>query len=84
MVTVVGIVMVIALLTIPAAVSGLFSRKLWQMMITSSLLCMVFTTFGLGISYSLDLPTGPNIILFAGAVYLVSVAVSLIIKRGRA
>ena len=83
MVTVVGIVMVIALLTLPAAITSLFSRKLWQMMIFSSLLCMLFTTFGLGLSYSFDLPTGSNIILFAGAVYLVSVGVSFLLKRTR-
>ncbi|MBN2322674.1 MAG: metal ABC transporter permease [Spirochaetes bacterium] len=83
MVTVVGIVMVIALLTVPAAVSGLFSKKLWQMMIFSCLLCMVFTTLGLGMSYSLDLPTGSNIILLAGAVYLLAVGGTFILRRKR-
>jgi zinc transport system permease protein len=83
MVTVVGIVMVIALLTIPAAVAGLFSKKLWQMMIFSSLLCMLFTTLGLGMSYSLDLPTGANIILLAGAVYIVAVGGCFFLRRKR-
>jgi zinc transport system permease protein len=83
MVTIVGIVMVIALLTLPAAVSGLFSRYLWKMMIFSSLLCMVLTSFGLGFSYVYDLPTGSNIILLAGAVYLLSVAVSFFLRRRR-
>jgi zinc transport system permease protein len=83
MVTVVGIVMVIALLTLPAAVASLFSRKLWQMMVFSSVLCGVFTIFGLGFSYSYDLPTGSNIILFAGVVYLASVGVSLFSRRAR-
>ena len=73
MVTVVGIVMVIALLTLPSAVSSLFSKHLWQMMIFSSILCMIFTTVGLGVSYIYDLPTGSNIILVAGGVYLLSV-----------
>jgi zinc transport system permease protein len=75
--------MVIALLTLPAAVAGLFSKKLWQMMIFSSLLCMVFTTFGLGMSYSLDLPSGPSIIILAGAIYLVAIGGSLFLRRRR-
>jgi zinc transport system permease protein len=81
MVTVVGIVMVIALLTLPSAVAGLFSKQLWQMMIFSSLICMVFTSLGLGFSYVYDLPTGSNIILFAGAVYLLAIFGAKILKR---
>ncbi len=70
LVTVVGIVMVIALLTLPAAVAGQVSKRLWQMMTVAALLCMVFTSVGLGISYVRDLPSGPTIILLAGGVYL--------------
>jgi len=81
MVTVVGIVMVIALLTLPAAVASLFSKKLWQMMIFSSVLCSIFTLFGLGFSYSYDLPTGSNIIIVAGVAYLISIGLSFIFKR---
>ncbi len=80
MVTIVGIVMVIALLTLPAAVAGLFSRYLWQMMIFSGLFCTIFTVVGLGFSYVYDLPTGSNIILVAGAVYLFAVFGSFLLK----
>jgi zinc transport system permease protein len=73
MVTIVGIVLVIALLTLPSAVAGILSKKLWQMMVISSILCMLFTVIGLGLSYIYDLPTGSNIILVAGAVYLMFV-----------
>ncbi|KPJ86204.1 MAG: hypothetical protein AMS17_13600 [Spirochaetes bacterium DG_61] len=83
MVTVVGIVMVIALLTLPSAVAGLFSKQLWQMMIFSSLICMLFTVLGLGLSYVYDLPTGSNIILVAGAVYLISVVGTRVLRRGK-
>jgi len=71
LVTVVGIVMVIALLTLPAAVAGHFSKRLWQMMLLSVIFCLVFTAAGLTCSYTYDLPSGPTIIIFAGAVYLV-------------
>jgi zinc transport system permease protein len=70
LITVVGIVMVIALLTLPAAIAGQFSKKLWQMMILSSLFAAGFTTLGLAVSYGPDLPAGATTILLAGAVYL--------------
>lgn len=70
LVRVVGIVMVVALLTLPAAIAGQFVRGLWQMMVLAALLCMVFVTGGLATSYSLDLPSGPVIIIIAGAAYL--------------
>ena len=70
LVRVVGIVMVIALLTLPAAVAGQFSRRLWQMMALGVLFCMAFIASGLCYSYTHDLPTGPTIIIIAGAVYL--------------
>jgi zinc transport system permease protein len=81
LVTIVGIVMVIALLTLPAAVSGLFSRRMYHMMIFSALFCMVFTTGGLGLSYHWDFPSGSTIILLAGAVYIGTVVVKAIIKK---
>jgi len=71
LVTVVGIVMVIALLTLPAAVAGHFSKTLWQTMLWATLCSILFTTLGLGISYSPNLPAGATIIVVAGAAYLV-------------
>ena len=70
LVRVVGIVMVVALLTLPAAIAGHFVKGLWQMMVLASIFCMVFVSGGIAASYSLDLPTGPVIIIIAGAVYL--------------
>jgi zinc transport system permease protein len=81
MVTIVGIVMVIALLTLPAAISSLFSKKLWQMMLYSAFLCMVFTTAGLGFSYVYDSPTGPTIIVFAGLIYLAALLLKRLLRR---
>ncbi|MCF8055971.1 MAG: metal ABC transporter permease [Desulfocapsa sp.] len=72
LVRVVGIVMVIALLTLPAAVAGNFSRNIRQMMVLAVLFCAGFVVTGLGLSYSLDLPSGPVIIVIAAAVYLLA------------
>ena len=72
---VVGLIMVIALLTIPAAISSQFVREMKRMMALASLLGLAFTTAGLWLSYALNLSSGATIILVAGASYLVSMAV---------
>jgi zinc transport system permease protein len=81
LVRVVGIVMVIALLTLPSAVASIFSRSLWQMMISSIVLCALFSVTGLAISYPMNLPVGPCIISVAGSVYLFSMVASYLYGR---
>jgi zinc transport system permease protein len=60
---VVGLILVIALLTIPIYISGFFCRSLISMMIVSALLSILFTITGLSISYQYDLSSGPSIIM---------------------
>jgi len=79
---VVGIVLVIAMLTLPAAVAGHFSRQLWQMMGLAVAICLVVTVVGLGVSFRADLPAGPVIIVIAAAAYL-AVAVGKRLSTGR-
>jgi len=81
LVTVVGIVMVIALLTLPAAVASHFSKTLKQMMVLSTLFCALFTAGGLALSYSPNLPAGATIIVLAGATYLAVTLVRRLIRR---
>lgn len=83
MMKVVGIVMVIALLTLPAAVAGYFARTLWQMMILGILLSMVFTTSGLVLSYRPNLPAGATIIVLAGLAYLLTAGGYALVRRGK-
>ncbi len=80
MTTVVGIVMVIALLTIPSAISSLFNKRLAPIIISTVFLTMIFSTSGITLSYLTDTPSGPVIILIAGAVYLLTLLVKIIIK----
>ncbi len=70
LVSVVGIVLVIALFTLPVAVAGHFTRSLWRMMVLAALLSMGLTTTGLAVSYPLGLHTGATTIILAGALYL--------------
>ena len=80
LVTVVGIILVIALLTLPVAVAGHFARRLWQMMALATVFSILFTTAGLAISYKPDLPAGATIIVLAGAVYLVVLVLSRLLR----
>jgi zinc transport system permease protein len=70
---VVGLILVIALLTMPAAIGGQFTADLKRMMLLSVLLGIAFTTVGLWLSYVLNLTSGATIILTAAAGFLVAV-----------
>lgn len=78
---VVGLILVIALLTIPAAISGQFVKDLKQMMLLSSVLGIIFTTLGLGISYFFNLTSGATIIMVAGSAYLISLGMKTLIAK---
>jgi zinc transport system permease protein len=68
----VGLILVIALLTLPAAIAGHYTRTLAGMMLLGALLGMGFTAGGLAIAYTPDLPPGAVIILLAGLFYILS------------
>lgn len=72
MIRAVGIILVIALLTIPPSIAGQYTRSMGSMMGLSILLGAVFTTGGLYLSYLFDLPSGATIILLAGTGFLLS------------
>lgn len=81
--TVVGIVMVIALLTLPIGIAALFSSTMWRMMAISTILCAIFTTSGLVLSYGPDYPAGATTIIIAGAAYLAATTLKWAFTRGR-
>ena len=72
---VVGLILVIALLTIPAAIAGQLVKEIKQMMLLASILGVVFTTTGLWLSYFFNLTSGATIVLVAGVAYLLSLLV---------
>lgn len=68
----VGIILVLSMLVLPAAIAEAFTRRLTGMMVIATLLNIAFSIGGLAISYKLDLPPGATIALFAGGIYLLS------------
>ena len=69
---VVGLILVIALLTIPPFIVEKHANSLAQMMIGSSLLGAIFTVAGLWISYAYNLTSGASIIMVSGIVFFIS------------
>ncbi|MFY9156981.1 MAG: metal ABC transporter permease [Brevefilum fermentans] len=67
---VVGLIMIIALLTVPAAIGSLFLNHMKHIMWLAMVLSLVFTTGGLLLSYFFNLTSGATIILIAGISYL--------------
>ncbi len=71
----VGIIMVIALLTIPPAIANRYVTSLKAIMFLSCFLGIFFTISGMFISFYLNLTSGAMIILVAGIAYFVSLGV---------
>jgi zinc transport system permease protein len=70
---VVGLILVIALLTIPPYISEKFSGSLLEMMFYSVLLNIFFTTVGLWLSYTFNLTSGASIIMVAATCFFISI-----------
>jgi len=68
---VVGLVLVIAFLSLPAATAALFTKKIHLIIVFSGLLNLIFSFMGLSFSYLYNLPTGATITLVSGVVFMV-------------
>jgi zinc transport system permease protein len=75
--------LVMALLTLPAAMAAQYLRSLAPIMAVAALLGMLFTSGGIALSYGPDLPAGATMILVAGTAYLVSLAAVGFAQRWR-
>lgn len=69
---VVGLILVIALLTIPPYIAEKFSNSLLKMMFLSTMLSILFTMIGLWLSYTMNLTSGATIIMVAAAGFFIS------------
>ena len=69
---VVGILLITALLIIPAATARLFSKSPKQMVLVSVLMAIAAVLLGLFSSLSWDFPTGPAIVVAASLLFFVS------------
>jgi zinc transport system permease protein len=81
--TFVGLVMVIAMLTLPSGTAGYASLNLAGMMAVGTLLSALFSSGGLAISWAMDLPTGAVVVVFSGIVFLSASAFRILRSRTR-
>lgn len=76
---VVGLILVIALLTIPPFIAEKFSKTLFQMMGVSTALCAIFSVTGLWLSYAFNLTSGASIIMVAAVGFFMSFIIERLI-----
>lgn len=67
----VGLVLTLAILIVPAATVQLLAKHLWQMFLFAGLLGVVEGIFGLALSYYLDWPSTPPIIMVSVVIYAI-------------
>lgn len=81
---IVGVLLVTALMIIPAAAARNFARTPKQMAIFAVLLGTVAVGLGLGLSFLIDTPTGPSIVAGAAAIFAVTAVARVISRRDAA
>ncbi|MCJ2141156.1 metal ABC transporter permease [Methylobacterium sp. E-066] len=67
-----GTLLAVGLMLLPAVAARFWARDLGGLIPVSMLIAVIASVSGLSLSYHLDLPSGPAIVLAAGALYLVS------------
>jgi len=72
LIRVVGVILVIALLTIPTVIARQFTNKLKKLMLYSTICAVILTIAGLWLSYLFDLPSGATIVLVLAFVFFIS------------
>jgi len=80
LIQVVGIILVLTMLTIPAAIANLITSSLSKMMVIAIFISALFCLLGNAIAYDMDWPTGATIALLAGLAY---VAALIFVRNGK-
>ena len=85
LIRVAGIILLLALLTAPAAMASIFSKKLKNRMIFAVIFGSIFCIIGLGISYKLNIASGACIVILSVVsyflIYLIHVVRINIIRK---
>jgi zinc transport system permease protein len=72
LIKVVGVILLIALFTIPAAISKQYTYNLKNLMILATILGIVLTTVGLILSYIFNLASGATIVMVLATAFVIS------------
>ena len=80
----VGIVLVVAMITTPAATAQLLVKRFGQMIALAALIGVTSSIVGLYVSYALDIASGASIVLTETFAFLVALLITSMRKRVRA
>lgn len=72
LIRVVGIILLIAMLSIPPTMAGMFTYDMKKIMGISVTLSLFFTMIGFYLSHAWNTPAGPTIVTFAGITFLIT------------
>ncbi len=78
---IVGIIMIIALVTMPAAIANLFADSLKEMMAIGTILSLGLSIFGLFMALALNTPPGSTVVLVIGIAFVIALAFDRVRKR---
>lgn len=78
----VGIVLMIALLTLPAATAQMLHKTVKKIMMSATIITLFASIAGLFVSYYLNFATGPIIVLILSTIYLCGIFFSRIRTQG--
>lgn len=81
LIKVVGVILSIAMLTIPPAIARLYTFELKWMMLFSIILGVFFGLVGLTLSYYLNIPSGATIILVAILSYFIAAILKKLVSK---
>jgi len=76
-----GVILVLAMLTIPASLVGRFTHDMRWIMFYSSILSAIFIMTGLWTSFYWDFPTGATIVIESAVVYIVVILIQQLKAR---
>ena len=68
----IGIILVISLLTLPANIANLFTKRFGNIIWLSALICFGSTILGIILSYRLNVPSGATIVIALALIYLLT------------
>jgi len=80
LIQIVGAILVIAILSLPAAIANIFSQKFSRIMILAALLGICFTCIGITFSFAVNWPPGATISLVATLGYFLGLGVKKILN----
>lgn len=80
LIQVTGLIMVVAFLTLPVAISRMWLSGIFRIMVFSTVLCFMSVLFGFYFSFSFNLPVGASTVFFISNLYFLSVVFRILKK----